>query len=120
MIFVLVCLAGAAGAVARFVIDGAFRARYRTTFPWPTILINITGSLLLGILTGLVIYHRTGKDVVLVIGTGFCGGYTTFSTAMFETVRLIQQNAWRAAISNIVATTVLTTAAAALGLAVVA
>ena len=120
MLVVLVCLAGAVGAVARFVIDAAFRARFGTLFPWPTVLINITGSLLLGILTGLALYHHTGKDVVLVIGTGFCGGYTTFSTAMFETVRLIQRNAWRAAISNMLATTVLTTAAAAVGLAVVA
>ncbi len=120
MIFILVCLAGAVGAVARFVIDATFRARYGTTFPWPTVLINITGSLLLGILTGFVLYHHSGKDVALVIGTGFCGGYTTFSTAMFETVRLIQQNAWRAALSNMVATTVLTSAAAAVGLAIVA
>jgi len=120
MVFALVCLCGAVGAVARFAVDAAFRARWRTTFPWPTVLINVTGSLLLGILTGLLMHHSTGKDTVLLIGTGFCGGYTTFSTAMFETVRLIQRNAWRLVVGNVVATIVLTTAAAALGLAMVA
>ena len=120
MMFVLVCLCGAAGAVARFLIDAAFRTRLRTTFPWPTVLINISGSFLLGVLTGLLLHHHTGKDTVLLIGTGFCGGYTTFSTAMFETVRLIQQSAWRLVAANVVATVVLTTAAAAVGLAVVA
>lgn len=120
MVFALVCLCGAVGAVARFAIDAAFRARWGGTFPWPTVLINITGSLLLGVLTGLLLHHHTAKDTVLVIGTGFCGGYTTFSTAMFETVRLIQHSAWRLVAANVVGTVVLTTAAAAVGLAVVA
>jgi CrcB protein len=120
MVFVLVCLCGAVGAVARFTIDAAFRRRFATNFPWPTVLINITGSLLLGVLTGLLMHHHTGKDTVLLVGTGFCGGYTTFSTAMFETVRLIQQSAWRLVLANVVATVILTSAAAAVGLAAVA
>lgn len=120
MVFALVCLCGAVGAVARYTIDAVFRRRYATTFPWPTVLINVTGSLLLGVLTGLLLHHHTGKNTVLLIGTGFCGGYTTFSTAMFETVRLIQQSAWRLVVANVVATVVLTSAAAAVGLAVVA
>jgi fluoride exporter len=120
MVFALVCVCGALGAVTRFVIDAAFRARWRTTFPWPTVLINVTGSLLLGVLTGLLLHHHTGKDTVLLVGTGFCGGYTTFSTAMFETVRLIQQNAWRLVVANVVATVGLTSVAAAVGLAVAA
>ena len=120
MVFVLVCLCGAVGAVARFTIDAAFRRRFATSFPWPTVLINITGSLLLGVLTGLLMHHHTGKDTVLLVGTGFCGGYTTFSTAMFETVRLIQQSAWRLVLADVVATVILTSAAAAVGLAAVA
>lgn len=118
MVFVLVCVCGAIGAVARFVIDAAYRMRWRTAFPWPTVLINVTGSLVLGVLTGLLLHHHTGKDTVLLIGTGFCGGYTTFSTAMFETVRLVQQSAWRLFAANVAATAVLTPAAAAVGLAI--
>lgn len=116
MIFVLVCLGGAAGAVARFIVDGAVRARLRSTFPWATVLINVTGSLLLGVLTGLVLFRHTGTDARTIAGTGLCGGYTTFSTAMFESVRLLQQGAWVRAAGNWLGTVVLTTAAAALGL----
>lgn len=118
MIFVLVCLAGAVGAVARFVVDATVRARLRSSFPWATVLINVTGSLLLGVLTGLVLFHHTGSDAKTVVGTGFCGGYTTFSTAMFESVRLLQQGTWARLAGNWLGTVVLTTAAAALGLLV--
>lgn len=118
MIFVLVCLAGAAGAVLRFGVDGAVRARLRSTFPWATVLINVGGSLLLGVLTGIALFHHTGGDARTVVGTGLCGGYTTFSTAMFESVRLLQQRAWSRLIGNWLGTVVLSTAAAALGLLV--
>ena len=89
-------VAGSAGAVARFLIDGAVRRRVTGPLPVGTILINISGSLILGFLTGLVLYHGAPDRLTLVAGTGFCGGYTTFSTASFETVRLIQVG-WRGA-----------------------
>ena len=111
---------GALGAVARFTVDGTIRSRMPSTTPWATILINVSGSFLLGLVTGLVTDHGLSETLRLAVGTGFCGGYTTFSTAMFETVRLIQQSAWRLVAANVVATVVLTTAAAAVGLAVVA
>lgn len=119
MIFVLVCFGGAAGAVTRFVVDGAVRSRARGTFPWATVLINVTGSLLLGVLTGVTLYHSTGTDAKLIVGTGFCGGYTTFSTAMFESVRLLQQGSTYRMLGNWLGTAALTTAAAALGLVLV-
>src|SRR5436189_2241414 len=90
MITIALLVAGGLGAGARFLIDGAVRRRWPTTIPVGTLFINITGSLLLGILTGLVLFHAGSGDLLLVIGTGFCGGYTTFSTASVETVRLIQ------------------------------
>ena len=85
-------VAGGVGASTRMVADGAMRSRWPTSFPWATFAINVSGSFLLGVLTGLVLHRHTGVDLRLVAGTGFCGGYTTFSTASFETVRLVQQS----------------------------
>ncbi|AZG48606.1 fluoride efflux transporter CrcB [Gordonia insulae] len=96
MTVLAVMLAGAFGAVARFVVDGAMKRRVSTTYPWATLTINVTGSLLLGVLAGLVIFHSAPDDLKAIIGTGFCGGYTTFSTASFETARLTQGNRLRA------------------------
>ena len=109
-------IAGSAGAVARFVVDGAIRARWATTFPYGTLLINVTGSVLIGVLTGLVLFHGQPTALTTMAGTGFCGGYTTFSTASFETVRLLQQRAHRTAALNAATHLLLPTAAAELGL----
>jgi CrcB protein len=116
--FVVLCLAGAAGAVARFLVDGAIRARLRSSFPWATLAINVTGSLLLGVLTGIALFQHTGADAQLIAGTGFCGGYTTFSTAMFESVRLLHQRSWTKLLGTWLGTVVLSMGAAAFGLAV--
>jgi CrcB protein len=88
--------------------------------PIATLVINSSGSLLLGVLTGLTLYHGLGSDTKTVLGTGFCGGYTTFSTFAYQTVRLGEQKATRAALGNVVLSFVLPGAAAALGLAVMA
>ena len=91
MITVLTLVFGAAGAVSRFLVDALVKRRRSTRFPWATFSINVTGSLLLGILAGVVLYHHQPAAWQTVLGTGFCGGYTTFSTASFETVRLAEQ-----------------------------
>ncbi len=91
MTAVLLSLAGALGAVCRLAVDGLVRARFGGRFPLGTMSINVGGSLLLGVLTGLVLFHGAPGAVQTVLGTGFCGGYTTFSTASFETVRLAEQ-----------------------------
>ena len=90
-----------------------------SNFPWSTFVINVSGSLLLGVVTGLILFHHDPPDLKLVIGVGFCGGYTTFSTASFESVRLLQRRLYGAAFANVVGTMVVTMAAAAVGLAVV-
>ncbi|MDO9395162.1 MAG: CrcB family protein [Herbiconiux sp.] len=90
LLFVALSLAGGLGAATRFVVDGVVRARIRSTYPVGVTVINVTGSFLLGLLTGLVLAHTVGETWLLVAGTGFLGGYTTFSTASFETVRLLQ------------------------------
>lgn len=116
MIAVWVSLAGAVGAATRFTVDGMVRQRWTSRFPLATLITNIIGSLILGVLTGLMLYHGGTANLKLVAGTGFCGGYTTFSTASFESVRLLQRRAYAFAALNIVGTAVMTMAAAAAGL----
>jgi CrcB protein len=111
-----IALAGSVGALARFLVDGAVRSRWAPDFPWATLFINVTGSLALGVLTGLVLFQGDPTNLRLILGTGFCGGYTTFSTASFETVRLIQRGSIVAALGNVSGTLALTVGAGALGL----
>jgi fluoride exporter len=96
VITVWIALAGGVGAIARYVIDSSLRARWPVDFPIGTIAINVSGSLVLGILTGLVIAHGASTDLRTIAGVGFCGGYTTFSAASVETVRLAEQRRWAA------------------------
>ena len=113
----LLGLAGGLGAGTRFVVDGLVRSRLRTALPLGTIAINIAGSFLLGLVAGLVIAHAAPAELQAVAGTGFLGGFTTFSTASFETVRLIQSRRTGLALLNGVGTAVAAVAAAAAGLA---
>lgn len=117
MIVALTLAAGALGAVTRFVLDASIKQRWRSPFPLATVLINVTGSLLLGVLAGLVLFHGQPGAWQTVMGTGFCGGYTTFSTASFETVRLVQQGRRTFALLNALGSLVLSVAACAAGLA---
>lgn len=113
-------VASAVGAPVRYLIDGAIGDRTRGAFPWGTFVINVTGSLLLGFLTGLTLYHGFPKAPRLVLGTGFCGAYTTFSTHTFETVSLFEDGAAPEGALNALGTLVAGLAAAAVGLALAA
>lgn len=115
-VFAATCLAGSLGAVARFVVDGEVRRRWPSPFPWATSFVNVTGSLLLGVVTGAVVGHGDPSVLRTVVGTGFCGGCTTFGTAMVETVRIAQRRAPAAAAGYALGTVGATTAAAAVGL----
>jgi CrcB protein len=112
--------AGAIGALLRYLIDGAIGDRTSGAFPWGTFVINITGSFLLGFLTGLALYHGFPDTPRVVLGTGFCGAYTTFSTHTFETVRLLEDGARSDAARNALGTLAAGVAAAAIGLALAA
>jgi CrcB protein len=120
MIALWIALAGGLGAGARLIVDGAISSRWANTFPVGTFVINIGGSLLLGIVAGLVLFHGAPHAVQLVVGTGFCGGYTTFSTASIEIVRLARRRLIGQALSYAVGSVVLTTLAAAAGLGLAA
>jgi CrcB protein len=109
--------AGAAGAPVRYLVDGYVGDRTQGVFPWGTFLINLTGSLLLGLLTGLALHHGLPNTPKVVVGTGFCGAYTTFSTFTFETVRLLEQGAITDAFRNALGSLLAGAAAAAAGIA---
>ena len=115
-LFVLLAIAGGIGAVLRFMLDGAVRRAVGGRWPWGTALINVSGSFLLGLLTALA-GRGLPPEVLLVLGTGLLGGYTTFSTASAETVRLIQQGRAAASLVYGLGVLVASVAVALLGLA---
>jgi CrcB protein len=114
---VIICVAGGVGAALRLMLDGLIRAQIKSTYPVGTTVINLTGSFLLGLLTGLATSQMVPHQWQLIIGTGLLGGYTTFSTASFETVRLIEDRRYIAAAFNGLGMLVICSAAAALGFA---
>jgi CrcB protein len=111
-----VAAAGAAGAVARYLIDRRVVPYHRGPLPVATLLINTSGALVLGLLTGAALYHGLGRSAGAVVGTGFCGGYTTFSTFSVENVRLAQQGHLATSLKYVTSSLVLGLGAAALGL----
>lgn len=100
--FLAVCIAGGVGAALRYVFDGTIRHHRRSSFPWATMIINLTGSLALGLVTGLAVALALPHHWQLILGTGLLGGYTTFSTASVETVRLLEEGrGWSAALNGL-------------------
>ncbi|HVL04688.1 MAG TPA: fluoride efflux transporter CrcB [Acidimicrobiales bacterium] len=112
--------AGAVGASARHLVDGFVRDRTAGLFPWGILTVNVTGSLLVGLLTGLGLFHAFPETPRAVLGTGFCGAYTTFSTVTLDTVRLIEEGAVDLAFRNALGTLVVCAGAAAAGVALAA
>ncbi|GAA3966656.1 CrcB family protein [Gordonia caeni] len=112
-------VAGGLGAVARYAQDTLVTARYGRGVGWGTLSVNVAGSLLLGMITGAALFGGESGGWRLVLGVGFCGGYTTFSTAMVDVVTLARDRRWGAAAVNLLGTLVATVAAAALGFWVV-
>ena len=108
---ILVALAGGLGASLRLVIDGVVRSVAGTRLPWGTLLINLLGSAGLGALMASGATAPTAS----VVGTGLLGGFTTFSTASFESAALVLDKRWTGAMLYAVGTLVLSIAAAALG-----
>lgn len=112
----LVALAGGLGAGARFVVDGLITEHGRRSLPVATLLINVLGSMLLGVLAG---WLGTGDLAArAILGVGLLGGFTTFSTASVELVRLLRAERPWAAVLLALMMLVLSLAAAILGLAV--
>jgi len=115
VIVVGLVVAGAIGAPLRYLVDAKVSRQ-----PWGTFVINVTGSFVLGLITGAVLYHAFPNTPKVILGTGLCGAYTTFSTFTFETVRLVEEGDTWAAARYLLASVIVGVAAAAAGLAIAA
>lgn len=119
MIVLAVGLAGGVGAVLRFLVDHLVARLHDRSVPVGTIVVNVTGSFLLGLLVAMARDHPGPGALVTVVGTGLLGGYTSFSTASVEAVTLALRDgarAARAAAAHVVVMLLASLAAAALGL----
>jgi len=115
LLFLGLSAAGGVGSALRLVIDGTIKTHVKTTFPIGTMLINITGALLLGLATEIALRDILANEWRLIIGTGLLGGYTTFSTASFESIRLVQQRRYLPALVSSCGMLVLAIVAALVG-----
>lgn len=118
MTVLMVLLGGALGAPLRYLTDLAVQSRHESVFPWGTFTVNVVGTLILGVTAAVVINLGSPSWVLALVGTGFCGALTTFSTFGFETIRLIEEGSVLTAASNCVASLVLGLGACAGGFAV--
>ena len=96
-----VALGAAAGAPLRYLVDRAVQSRHDSLFPWGTLVVNVSGSLVLGVLVGGA--SSVSSDLMSLVGTGLCGTLTTYSTFGFETIRLIEDGARFYAVANVAA-----------------
>jgi CrcB protein len=109
---VALALLGGGGAVARFLLDGAIASRFGGGFPFGTLAVNLSGALLLGVLAGAV----SDDEATRLLGTGFLGAYTTFSTWAFESHRLAEEGEAPLGALNFAVSLVLGIAAAWIGM----
>ncbi|MEY9989006.1 CrcB protein [Streptomyces sp. V4I8] len=99
----LLVIAGAmVGAPLRYLTDRAVQSGHDSVFPWGTFLVNVSGCLILGLLTGAAAQGAASSDLRLLLGTGLCGALTTYSTFSYETLRLTETGAGLYAVANIV------------------
>lgn len=119
MNYLWIAIGAVAGASARYFLSGLIARNFSTTFPYGTLLINLTGSLILG----FFLVFSTERMLLdprwrLLIAIGFCGSYTTFSSYAFESFALFEQGQWLMTATNIVASNALCLAAVIAGAAV--
>jgi fluoride exporter len=114
-VWLLVCVGGAAGAVARWLLDGAVQRRWPSRFPTGVLLVNIVGSFVLGAVLATTLGWEQRTEWTALLGTGFCGGFTTFSTFAYETVALAEDGAAPMAVVNALASVGLALGAAFAG-----
>ncbi|MFJ5721668.1 fluoride efflux transporter CrcB [Streptomyces sp. NPDC093149] len=106
MNWLLVIVGAAVGAPLRYLTDRAVQSRHDTVFPWGTLAVNVSGSLVLGLLTGAATAGAATSHLQLLLGTGLCGALTTYSTFSYETLRLAEDGARFYAAVNILASVV--------------
>ncbi|HEX3004841.1 MAG TPA: fluoride efflux transporter CrcB [Angustibacter sp.] len=99
------------GAPARYLTDLFVQSRHDSVMPWGTLMVNAIGSAVLGAVAGAVSATHGPAWVSVVVGTGFCGALTTFSTFSFETIRLAEEGSQLEAVANVSASLVVGTLA---------
>ena len=114
----LVSVAAALGAAARYTLDRAVQRRHPSVLPWGTFVVNVSGSFALGIVTGLATHHGLGSRWHAVLGIGLLGGYTTWSTFAWESFALAEQRRLGTAALNVGGSLVVGLLAAGLGLGI--
>ena len=112
-----VAAGGALGAAARYGISGWFQQATRSDFPWRTILVNVTGSLVLGFMMVWLRATMASAELRTLLTVGVLGGYTTFSTLTYETAAMFQEGEWRRAGFSALGSLVLGLVALMLGMA---
>ncbi|NGM12488.1 fluoride efflux transporter CrcB [Verrucosispora sioxanthis] len=115
MTVILVALGAAVGAPLRYLVDRAVQARHGSAFPWGTLVVNVIGSLLLGVLIGGAAVGAVPGSLVALLGVGLCGALTTYSTFGYETVRLFEDGARLPALLNAIVSVVAALGAAFVG-----
>jgi fluoride exporter len=115
--WLLVVTGAMVGAPLRYLTDRAVQSRHDSVFPWGTFAVNVTGCLILGLLTGAVAEGAAGSHLQLLLGTGLCGALTTYSTLSYETLRLSETGARFYAAANVAAGVVAGLGAAFAGVA---
>lgn len=118
MNWLLVVIGAMAGAPLRYLTDRAVQSRHDSVLPWGTFAVNVSGCLVLGLLTGAVSAGSAGPHLQLLLGTGLCGALTTYSTFSYETLRLTEAGAALYAAANVVASVVAGLGAAFAGAAI--
>lgn len=109
MTVLVVFLGAALGAPARYLLDRFVQSRHSLDFPFGTLVVNVLGCLLIGFVVGTA--------WMPLLGVGFCGGLTTYSTFSYETVKLLEAEKYRSALLNVLVSVALGVGAAAIGLA---
>jgi len=112
----LVAVGGGVGAALRLAVNGAIHRRVRGRYPVSLTVINISGSFFLGLIAGLAGSHLLTGQAGVELGVGLVGGFTAFSTTSFQTLRLVQERRWWAAVSNSFGMLAVAVIAAGLGL----
>ena len=106
-----VAFGAAIGAPARYITDRYVQARYGTGFPWGTLAVNVTGSLVLGLVLGMPL----APELTALVGTGFCGALTTYSTFSWEALTFARRGERAAAFAYVLVSVLAGLGAAALG-----
>lgn len=114
----IVAVGGAIGSVARYILGGLIQERMGVVFPWQTLIVNVTGSFAIGLFMGLALNENWAAGWRLFVAIGVLGGYTTYSTFAYETIRLFEDRSYGAAAGYFFGTAILAAAAAFAGLVV--